>query len=188
MKYVDWCEKVLIELGRESRRNPIVLERGIFEQNLEKLVLNEKLEDVKTFIKSDKKRVKDPMFWAVFDFRKIGLIENVSSPHYRLTRDGLIAAENRERLWEYVCGPNLPSDIESTLRLVNGLSEISEEYENEDFAWTEYVSMNKIVNRISSVQAGITEKEIHDRLKVLQNYGLVFFEDGDYVEKVKATY
>ena len=188
MKYVEWCEKVLIEFGRESRRNSIVLERGLYEQNLEKLVLDDKLEEFKSFVKSDKKVHKDPIFWAVFDFRKIGLIEKVSNPHYRLTRNGLIAAENLEALWEYVCSPDLQPDVEETLRLVNDLSEVPEENENENFAWTEYVSMNNLVNRSGSRQAGVTEKEIHDRLRILQNYGLVFFEDGHYVEDVRATY
>jgi Putative DNA-binding domain len=186
MKYIDWVEKLLTVFGEESGRDQNVRERGLYETTLEKLVWGENHEAIKASAKAE--GLSDVVDDAVFDLKKLGLIKELTMPFFKLNRNGLIAADNLFSLWEFVCSIELQPDYKQTLSIVNSLSQVREDEENDNFAWTRDVSMNKILGEWSRIQDNITEDEVAEMLRSLKARSLVFFEDGYYIEEVKATY
>lgn len=186
MKYVDWVEKLLTVFGNESKRDRNVRERGLYDATLEKLIWGENYEAVKASAKA--KGLDYVVDDVIFDLKKLGLIKELTMPFFKLNRNGLIAANNLPSLWEYVCDTELQPDYRHTLSIVNSLSQVPEDEEDDNFAWTRYVSMNKLFGEWSRVQENITEDEVAETLRSLKARSLVFFEDGDYIDKVKATY
>lgn len=185
MNYVEWCELVLTKLDAESDRNDYVRNHGIDSGRMEKLVWGERYDEIKAGLKESKYRyvLED----AIFDFEKLGLIEDGVAQFHKLTVPGRDVAKNIPALWAEICKSGLPLKHQKVLETINRLSE----KENDEFARVEMIDEHYIRIALRDVDesfASLTDKDLAELLNDLRSRGLIFCERGEYPDETRANY
>lgn len=128
MNYVEWCERVLTKLDALSESQEYVRNHDIDVERLEKHIWGERYGKTKSVLREKEYRyVTDD---AIFDFKKIGLIEDGTNMFRKPTLNGRAAAKDLFGLWELISRTgSLPKAHRLTLETINRLSEkIDEEF------------------------------------------------------------
>lgn len=186
MNYVEWCEQVLTTLDALSESHEYVRNHGIDVERLEKHIWEERYDDVKSILRENEFRyVTDD---AIFDFEKLGLIEDGTNMFHKLTLNGRAAAKDIFGLWEVICRTgSLPKAHRLTLETINRLSEKSDE----KFARVEMVEEHVIRRELKELDesfASLNDHDLAELLRDLKSRGLIFCESGEYPDEARACY
>lgn len=186
MNYVEWCEQVLTTLDALSDDQEYVRNHGIDVGRLEKHVWGERYDDVKFILQ--KNEYRDVTDDAIFDFEKLGLVEDGTNMFQKLTLNGRAAAKDLFGLWEVICRTgNLPKAHRLTLETINRLSEKSDE----QFARVEMVEEYEIRRELKQLDesfASLNDRDLAELLRDLKARGLIFCESGEYPDEARACY
>lgn len=186
MNYVEWCERVLTTLDALSESQEYVRNHGIDVERLEKHIWEERYDEIKSALRENEYRyVADD---AIFDFEKLGLIEDGTNMFHKLTLNGRAAAKDLFGLWEVICRTgDLPKSHRLTLETINRLSEKPDE----EFARVEMVEEYEILRALREQDesfASLNDRDLAELLRDLKSRGLIFCESGEYPDEARACY
>lgn len=186
MKYIEWCERVLTTLDALSESQEYVRNHGIDVGRLEEYIWGEHYDEIKSaLLENENHYVTDD---AIFDFEKLGLIEDGINGFHKLTLNGRAAAKALFGLWEVICRTgDLPKAHRLTLETINRLSEKT----GEEFARVEMVNEPLIrceLRELDQLFASLNDRDLAELLRDLKARGLIFCESGDYPDEARACY
>jgi hypothetical protein len=186
MNYVQWCEQVLTTLDALSEAQEYVRNHGIDVGRLEKHIWGERYDEVQSALRE--KEYRDVTDDAIFDFEKIGLIEDGTNMFHKLTLNGRAAAKDLFGLWEVISRTgSLPKAHRLTLGTVNRLSEKPDE----EFARARMVEEYEIRRKLRELDesfASLNDRDLAELLRDLNSRGLIFCESGEYPDEARACY
>lgn len=186
MNYIEWCEQVLTKLDALSESQDYVRNHGIDVGRLEKHIWGERYDEIKSALKKDEYRyVTDD---AIFDFEKLGLIEDGTNGFHKLTLLGRDAAKNLFGLWEMMCRTgNLPARHRLALETINRLSEKTDG-EFARVVMVEEYEIRRELRELDESFCSLNDRDLAELLRDLKARGLIFCESGEYPDEARACY
>ena len=186
MNYVEWCERVLTTLDALSEAQEYVRNHGIDVGRLEKHIWGARYDEITSALRE--KEYRDVTDDAIFDFEKIGLIEDGTNMFHKLTLNGRAAAKDLFGLWEAISRTgSLPKAHRMTLETINRLSEKPDE----EFARVEMIDEYVIRHELRDLDesfASLNDRDLAELLRDLKSRGLIFCESGEYPDEARASY
>lgn len=180
MDYVEWCELVLRTMGIAGDESALIRNNGIDEDSLARRVWGESHPEVTEQLKTEEGA--DVIYTAVFDLHKTRLVDDANATFIKLTRDGRGAAKEIFPVWENACLIRLDPLLQSTLKIINKHSQLSNKY----FALVRFVPMNTVHCELDDDQ--MTQEDIWEVLRELEGLGLIWWDGGTDPDEIRATY
>ncbi len=181
MNYMEWCEAVLCALGDAGDESSYFRNYGIDEHCLALRIWGDEEERDRYLREAD---TKDVLFDALFDLRRLGLAEQTNY-RLKLTRDGRRTLSDPFHVWESICEIQLDEDEVFALKFVNGKSPV----DAERIGHARTVSANSLTCELAyKTNADLSREDGEELLAALNEKGLVYGKQGDYMEDARATY
>jgi hypothetical protein len=187
MNYIQWCEKVLLTFENLSQQNTYIRNHGTDEDRLLANVLGEKHEEIRQA--SGHGNFYEVIDDAVYDLEKLGLIEDGVNGFKKLTTFGREMALDLFTLWEKICesSSSLPARHRLALETINRLSDS----ETEDYAIAKTIRDHEIFSELRKLDPSFetfTDEDLWAILADLRARRLMFAEEGEYIDEVRANY
>jgi hypothetical protein len=181
MNYMEWCELVHRALGNAGDESSYFRNYGIDEHRLALRIWGDEAERDRYLREAD---TKDVLYDALFDLQRLGLAEEINY-RLKLTRNGRRALNGLFHVWESICEIQLDEDEAAALKFVNESSPVN----GERFAHARTVSANSVACELAN-KAGLdlTREDGEELLAALNEKGLVYGDQGDFMEDARATY